>query len=84
MCQSSNRAFPNYILFFGDTHLGESIEAYQKVYPSMAYVQQTPPGKWDQFISWLNPVNTVERVLIYKVDPTSECEALSSSALLDS
>ncbi|MDA0303753.1 MAG: glycosyltransferase family 39 protein [Bacteroidetes bacterium] len=81
MCASSTRAFPNYILFFGDVHLGESVETYQSVYPSMQYVQQSPAGKWDQLIAWLNPVNTVERVLIYKVDPSVECESIASQPL---
>ena len=73
MCRSTTRVFPNYILFFGDVHLGEAVEHYQDVYPSMRYLKQAAPGKWDRLLAWLNPVNSVERVLIYEIDSASEC-----------
>jgi hypothetical protein len=80
MCHSSTRVFPNYILFFGDAHLGEAIENYKAAYPSMQYIRQAAPGKWDQLLAWLNPVNSVERVLIYQIDPRLECEEKLSEA----
>lgn len=73
MCESSSRIFPNYILFFGDVHLGESVQAYKATYPSMQYVTQASPGKWDRLLAWLNPINSVERVLIYEIDSSTEC-----------
>ena len=73
MCRSTTRVFPNYIVFFGDVHLGEAVEHYQDVYPSMRYLKQAAPGKWDRLLAWLNPVNSVERVLIYEIDSASEC-----------
>jgi len=39
----------------------------------MRYLKQAAPGKWDRLLAWLNPVNSVERVLIYEIDSASEC-----------
>jgi hypothetical protein len=39
----------------------------------MSYAGQAPPGKLDLLMNFLNPVNSVERVLVYRVDPGVEC-----------
>ncbi|MGY8941412.1 MAG: glycosyltransferase family 39 protein [Flavobacteriales bacterium] len=74
MCNSSTRAFPNYLLFYGDQHLGEAVEQYRRNYSSMEYVTQIAPGKFDRLLAYLNPINSVERVMIYRIDPQEECE----------
>jgi hypothetical protein len=43
----------------------------------LAYVGQIPPGRLDRFIHWLNPLNSVERVMIYRVDPEVACAAIN-------
>jgi hypothetical protein len=62
------------LLFYGDQHLGEAVEQYRSNYPSMTYVTQIAPGKFDRFLAYLNPINSVERVMIYRIDPQEECE----------
>ena len=39
----------------------------------MTYQGQAPPGKWDRFLAFLNPINRAERVMIYRIDPAIEC-----------
>ena len=73
MCNSPTRAFPNYIVFSGSQHLGEGVERYKATYRSMRYLEQVPPGKWDRLLSWLNPINSAERMMIYTIDPHEEC-----------
>lgn len=67
------RTFPNYLLFYGDAHLGETVLRYKEAWPGLAYVGQIPPGRLDRLIHWLNPLNSVERVMIYRVDPDVAC-----------
>ena len=73
MCNSPSYAFPNYIVFSGDRHLGEGIKRYKPVYSSMVYVGQFAPSRWDRLLAALNPHNHAERFLIYKIDPNIEC-----------
>ena len=73
MCNSPTRAFPNYIVFSGSQHLGVGVERYKATYRSMRYLEQVPPGKWDRLLSWLNPINSAERMMIYTIDPHEEC-----------
>lgn len=73
MCRNSARPFPNYLLFYGNEHIAERIEEYKLVFPSMSYVGQAPPGRWDRVLAFLNPINRAERVMIYRIDPSTEC-----------
>lgn len=73
MCSNTRYAFPNYLVFSGEQHLGEGVELYRQVYPSMEYVQQIPPSRWDRLLASLNDRNTVERFLIYRISPTEAC-----------
>ena len=73
MCNSPRYTFPNYIVFSGDRLLGEAVQQYKTIYPSMEYVQQVPPSRWDRLLAALNPHNRVERMLIYRIDPAIEC-----------
>ena len=70
-CNSSNA--PNYLVFVGDTHLGDLVSKFQQQYISMEYIKQFRPGRLDRFIHYLNPKNPLKRVLLYKIDPTLEC-----------
>jgi hypothetical protein len=65
------------LLFYGDAHLGETALRYKEAWPGLAYVGQIPPGRLDRFIHWLNPLNSVERVMIYRVDPEVACAAIN-------
>jgi len=64
---------PNYLVFVGDSHLGDLVSKFQQQYVSMEYVKQFRPGRLDRFIHYLNPKNPLKRVLLYKTDPTLEC-----------
>ncbi len=79
MCNSPTRAFPNYIVFSGSQHLGEGVERYKSTYSSLKYIEQVAPGKWDRLLSWLNPINSAERMMIYAIDPEVECDANKAS-----
>lgn len=73
MCRNSARPFPNYLLFYGNEHIAERVEEYKLVFPSMSYIGQAPPGRWDRVLAFLNPINRAERVMIYRIDPRTEC-----------
>lgn len=73
MCHSSRYTFPNYIVFSGQQHLGEGIERYKLAYPSMEFIGQVPPSKWDQLLANLNPINTTERWMIYRISTDQAC-----------
>lgn len=71
---ASEREFPNYLLFYGEAHLGEAVAAYKEVFPGMTFVAHVQPGRFDRFIAWLNPINQVERVAIYSIAEERCCE----------
>ena len=75
MCRNTARPFPNYLLFYGDERIAGRVEEYKQIFPSMVYVSQAAPGKWDRLLAWLNPINQAERVMIYRIDPAVECAA---------
>ena len=74
VCRMKNhRTFPNYLLFYGDEHLGETVKSYKAAWPGLTYVRQIAPSRLDRFIHWLNPLNSVERVMIYRVEDDVAC-----------
>jgi hypothetical protein len=73
MCRNTARPFPNYLLFYGDDRIAGRVEEYKQIFPSMVYIGQAAPGKWDRILAWLNPINQAERVMIYQIDPAQEC-----------
>lgn len=73
------RPFPNYLLFYGDAHLGEVVLRYKNAWPGLTYVGQIPPGRLDRLMHWLNPLNTVERVMIYRVNPDDACAVVKET-----
>ena len=72
-CIDSNIITPNYIVFVGDSHLGESVLKFKREYKSMSYVAQFGPSRLDRIINFLNPNNPIKRVMLYRIDPTLEC-----------
>jgi len=73
MCNSTRYTFPNYIVFSGNRSLGEAVERYKAIYPSMEYVKHMPPSRYDRLLAALNAHNSYERLMIYRIDPAVEC-----------
>lgn len=67
------RPFPNYLLFYGDAHLGEAVQAYKAAFPGMTFVANVAPGRFDRLLAWLNPINRAERVVVYAVAEQDCC-----------
>lgn len=67
------RPFPNYLLFYGDAHLGEAVQAYKEAFPEMKFVANVAPGRFDRLLAWLNPINRAERVIVYSVEEETCC-----------
>ena len=66
--QDSTAIYPNYIVFVGDSHLGDLITRFKREYQSLTYVAQFSPGKFDRILNYLNPHNPLRRVMVYKID----------------
>jgi hypothetical protein len=65
---------PNYIIFVGDSHLGEFVYEFKENYKSMEYMEQFGPGRLDRFLNYINPSHLpLKRTMVYKIDPTLEC-----------
>ncbi len=67
------RPFPNYLLFYGNTHLGEAVQAFKAEWPNLRFVANVAPGRFDRLLAWLNPINRAERVVIYSVEEDACC-----------
>lgn len=70
--KSSTRTIPNYILFYGDEEIPEYVQKLETAYPNLQLDAVIEPGYLDQLLHWLNPINSLEEVHIYKVDMTQE------------
>lgn len=70
---ADERPFPNYLLFYGDAHLGEAVQAYKEAFPGMKFVANVAPGRFDRLLAWLNPINRAERVVVYAVSEAECC-----------
>jgi hypothetical protein len=66
--KSSTQAIPNYILFYGDKEIPKYVETLKQAYPNMELDTIVDSGKMDRLLNWLNPVNSIEEVHIYKVN----------------
>jgi len=64
---------PDAILFYGDAGIPAAVARYAAVYPTLTFVEEVPAGALDRFIHALNPINSVERVAIYRISPEEEC-----------
>lgn len=82
-CSDSTVIFPNYLVFVGDSHLGEAVLNFKKEYGSMEYVAQFGPSKLDRIINYLNPKNPIKRVMLYSIDPTLECSEFLQDETID-
>jgi len=73
-CLDSKVEVPNYIIFVGDSHLGEFVNEFKENYESMEYVVQFGPGRLDRFLHYINPSHLqIKRTMVYKIDPSIEC-----------
>lgn len=64
---------PEFILFQGDQHLGEAVSAYKSAMPGLRYVTTIKPSRIDRWLHELNPVNSVERIMIYSTQGALPC-----------
>ena len=64
---------PNYIVFVGDSYMGEFVNKFKNTYDTMEYQAQFGPGRLDRFLNYLNPLIPLKRTMVYKIDPTLEC-----------
>ena len=64
---------PDAILFYGDAGIPAAVARYAALYPTLTFVEEVPAGALDRFIHALNPINSVERVAIYRISPEEEC-----------
>ncbi len=64
---------PEYILFQGDQHLGEAVAAYKSALPELRYVTTIQPSRIDRWLHALNPINSVERIMIYSTRDALPC-----------
>ena len=65
---NSSSTIPNYIVFVGDSHLGELITNFKTEYPSLSYVSQFSPSRLDRALNYFNPHNPLRRVMVYKIE----------------
>lgn len=65
--QLHDRQYPNYVLFFQNTQLEERVAAWKKFYPHLRYCETIEPGFFDRMLHQLNPVNSLETVIIYHI-----------------
>lgn len=64
---------PGYILFQGDRHLGEAVAAYKSAMPGLKYLTTIQPSRIDRWIHDLNPINSVERIMVYATEDALPC-----------
>ena len=64
---------PQFILFQGDRHLGEAVGQYKAAMPGLRYVTNIAPSRTDRWIHALNPINSVERIMIYATEDALPC-----------
>lgn len=64
---------PAFILFQGDRHLGEAVAQYKAALPGLRYVTTIKPSRIDRWLHELNPMNSVERIMVYATDDALPC-----------
>ena len=78
MCRGeSGRPWPAYFLFVGDEGLANEIGHYKATYPELQYVTTIRPAWYDRWLHRLNPINGVERIMIYSANRKAVCEGLN-------
>lgn len=74
MCnRQETRKMPNYLLFYGFEKNKEVAATFEKAYPSMEFQTTIEPGMLDKVVHWLNPINSLEYVDIYRIDTEDIC-----------
>ncbi|WP_306643478.1 glycosyltransferase family 39 protein [Sanyastnella coralliicola] len=76
MCEKRDvRPVPNYVLFYGTMEeIQKQLTVFSDRYPTLTYDTTIEPGNFDKLLHWLNPINSVEYVQIYTVDPEDICK----------
>ena len=64
---------PAFILFQGDRHLAEAVAEYKSALPKLRYVTTIKPSRIDRWLHELNPINSVERIMVYATDDALSC-----------
>jgi hypothetical protein len=67
------RPWPAYFLFVGDAGLAHEINGYKQMYPGLKYETTIRPEWYDRWINRINPINGVERIIIYSADREKIC-----------
>ncbi len=62
------RPLPNYYLFYGAENLDERVARIQRHFTTLQYKTTIEAGWFDKLIHWLNKLNDVETIYIYKVE----------------
>ena len=64
---------PDYLLFQGQEHLAEAVQAYKADLPGIRYVTTIQSSRIDRWLERLNPINSSERIMIYAVEDALPC-----------
>ncbi len=64
---------PEYILFQGGRRLGEAVGEYKTAMPGLRYVTTIKPSRIDRWLHELNPINSVERIMVYATEEALPC-----------
>jgi hypothetical protein len=67
------RPWPAYFLFVGDAGLAHEINGYKQMYPGLKFETTIRPEWYDRWINRINPINGVERIIIYSADREKIC-----------
>ncbi len=61
------RSYPNYILFYDDVDLEKRVGNWKSKFPHLTYCTTIEPGAFDRLLHQLNPVNSLEKITIYRI-----------------
>ncbi|MEN9334152.1 MAG: hypothetical protein RLY35_1332 [Bacteroidota bacterium] len=61
------RSYPNYVLFYDDVQLSDRVNMWREKFPNMKFCKTIEPGSFDRFLHWINPVNSLEKITIYRI-----------------
>ena len=64
---------PQFLLFQGDRHLGEAVAEYKAAMPDLRYVTTIKPSRIDRWLHEINPINSVERIMVYSTEGALPC-----------
>lgn len=58
--------YPRFVLLFQDKDIEQRVNKIKDLLPNIDYETRIEPGLVDRFLSWLNPVNANQTVIIYR------------------